>query len=111
MAKCPMFIDYVRECMHEIGVLPPNTLVCCESDRHVDCPFYKTINKIGSFCVYVDKCPVYKKFSIGDFERFMKMANEFCLSENSVNCARCKLRKEGKTPPIDLLADGTSVTE
>lgn len=107
---CPMFIDYCRECFDKIGFLPANTLDYCDTDRHTDCPFFKTINNIGFHCECVEKCPTYKHFGISDFEKFVEITNRYCLSENNVNCERFKLRKEGKEIPLDLLPDGTKLS-
>lgn len=106
---CPMFIDYCRECLNKIDFLPANTLNYCETDRHTDCPFFRTINDAGVHCGYIEKCPAYKHFGVRDFEKFVKMTNQYCLSENNVNCERFKLRKEGREVPSDLLPDGAKI--
>jgi len=103
---CPMYVDYSRECLDKISFSPPNTFEYCETDKHKDCPFFKTINKIGFHCECVEKCPTYKHFGISDFEEFIEIANKYCLNSN-VDCERFKLRKAGKEVPEDLLPDGT----
>jgi len=104
---CPMFIDYSRECLDKISFLPSNTLEYCTTEKYKDCPFFKTINNIGFHCECLEKCPADKQFGISDFEKFVYIANRYCLSENNLNCERFKLRKEGKEVPSDLFPDGT----
>jgi len=109
--NCPLYIDSCRECRDEIGFIPENTLGYCQSEKYKDCPFFKTINKIGIHCECVKKCPTYRHFKIYDFEKFVAMANKYCLSENIPNCERFKLRKAGKDVPEDLLPDGTKLAK
>jgi len=108
--KCPMYVDYARDCVVKIGFLPHTSLDYCETEKHEECPFFRTINNIGLHCEYVHKCPAFKHFGIHDFEQFVEMANKYCLSENKVNCERFKLRKAEKEAPEDLLPDGTKLT-
>jgi hypothetical protein len=49
---------------------------------------------------------MYKHFAIGDFEEFVAITKNYCLSENKVNCKRYQAKKSGKTPPPNLLPDG-----
>ncbi|MCK5579716.1 MAG: hypothetical protein KAJ18_00425 [Candidatus Omnitrophica bacterium] len=103
---CPMFIDNRRECLLKIHFLPTYTLPYCETERHEECPFFKTINKIGNQCDCVDKCALYKHFGAGDFRKFEQLTSDYCLSDNNVNCARFKLNKSGGTVSSTLLPDG-----
>lgn len=105
--NCPMFVDYTRECLDKIGFLPQNTLGYCQTDKHQECPFYKTLNNIGFHCECVKKCDAYKYFGISDFEKFVEMTKRYCLSKNNINCERFKLRKTGEAVPEDLLPDGS----
>lgn len=105
--NCPMFIDYTRTCLDKIGFLPRNTFDYCQSDKHRECPFFKTLNNIGFHCECIENCPAYGYFGISDFRKFIEIANSYCLSENSVNCERFKLRKAGKAVPRGLLPDGS----
>lgn len=109
--ECPMFVDYVRECLDKIDFVPRDTFDYCQTDKFKDCPFFKTINNVGPHCECLVKCPAYKNFNIGDFDRFVEIANRYCLSENNVNCERLKLRKSGKEVPEDLMPDGTRLSE
>jgi len=56
---------------------------------------YKTLKKIDFYCKCIEKCAAYKHFGISDFDKFVRVAGEYCLSENNVNCERYKLRKSG----------------
>jgi len=109
--ECPMYVDYTRECINKIGFLPHNTLEYCTAEKHKDRPFFKTINKIGFHCECLERRPACKQFGISDFEKFVEISEKYCLSENNVNCERFKLRKAGKEVPLNLLPDGTKLTE
>jgi len=104
-----MYVDYTRECLEKIDFLPQNTLAYCETAKHKECPFYRTLNDIGLHCDYVGACAAYKHFGIHDFEQFVKITREYCLSENNVKCERFKLRKAGKAVPEELLPDGNTI--
>jgi hypothetical protein len=102
-----MFVDYVRECMDFITLVKEiNTTLYCASEQYQNCPFYKSIKKIGCVCEMVSVCPMYKNLSIRDFDRFKEICRNYCLSDNNVNCVRYKMRKSGNTPPPDLMPDG-----
>ena len=102
-----MYVDCVRECRYKIGFAPKNTFLYCVTEKFKECPFFKTLNKVGSYCEYVDKCPAYRHLGIGHFETFVEITNKYCLSENNLNCERFKLRKAGKEVSEYLLPDGT----
>ncbi len=105
---CELFVDYTRECIKDIGFIPPaNSYDYCQADKHIECPFFKTIKKIGPHCDCLEKCAAYNHFRIYNFGKFVEIANEYCLTENNVNCARHKMRKSGQTPPENLMPDGS----
>lgn len=106
---CPMYVDYARECRNKVGFLPENTLGYCQTEKYKDCPFFKTINNIGFHCECIEKCDAYRYFKVYDFEKFVAVAEKYCLSTNNVNCERFKLRKAGKEVPADLSPDGTKL--
>ncbi len=106
--KCEMFVDYTRECIKNIGFVPQAyTYDYCQTDKHIECPFFKAIKNIGLHCDCLEKCASYNHFKVYNFEKFIEIANAYCLSENSANCARYKMRKSGQTPPEGLLPDGS----
>lgn len=108
--QCPLFVEFSRECQHEIGFLPLNTGSFCSTDKHKECPFYKAIYKIGYFCRYFKYCPAFDHFKIDNFEKFVSIVNEYCLSrENNKYCARFKLRMRNEMPSDNLLPDGSSL--
>ncbi|MCX5694738.1 MAG: hypothetical protein NT014_06445 [Candidatus Omnitrophica bacterium] len=109
--NCPMHVDYVRECVSFINLIQEtNTTLFCCTEQYENCPFYKTIKKIGYVCKMVNICPIYKDLSINDFARFSEITSKYCLSNNNVNCARFKIKESGKIPPINLMPDGKSVS-
>ena len=107
--ECPFFVDYTRECIKEMAVLPGDTLGFCTSDRYVDCPFFRSIKKIGFVCECVAGCPAYEFLKIGDFKQFLIITSQYCLSENNLNCKRYILRKQGQPVPKELLPDGSKI--
>lgn len=109
--KCPMFIDYTRECLNKVEFLPQNTLAYCETDMHKECPFFRTLNNVGPFCEYIKTCTAYKYFGAGDFEKFVDMTKCYCLTKNNTDCKRYKLRKSGEVVPENLLPDGSSINK
>ncbi|MBU0633948.1 MAG: hypothetical protein KKB82_05680 [Candidatus Omnitrophica bacterium] len=105
--NCPYLIDYVRECMDYIDIVPDvYTLNFCSTQRYEECPFYKFLKKIGPTCELIPICPVYKKLSMRDFNSLVKMNAEYCLNENKVKCRRYVIKQNGKKPHPDLLPDG-----
>lgn len=107
--SCPMYTDYTRGCITEIETTPEASYDFCDSDRYIECPFYRTINNIGVKCEYIKKCPIYAHFQLGKFGEFLKMTKQYCLSENCVKCERYKLKSTGKEVPKDLFPDGSKV--
>ena len=106
-----MFIDFVRECYKKIGYMPNDSYQYCTNESYVDCPFYKKINNIGVSCPNIDKCPIFKRFGMGNFKKFVEITQKYCLSENNTACERYKLKAAGQTPPPNLLPDGSTLEE
>jgi len=105
---CPKFIDFTRECQYEIGVLPLDTRYFCSTYEYRKCPFYKAIHNIGYYCKYLIIYPASEHFKVDNFDEFVQIASEYCLSkENNARCARFKIRRAGKKPPVNLLPDGS----
>jgi hypothetical protein len=108
---CPMFKDYVRECYKKIGYMPQDSYDYCTNESYTKCPFYRKVNNIGVACPNIDKCPIFKMFSMGNFAKFVEITEKYCLSEHSKECARYKIKATGQTPPPTLLPDGASLSE
>ena len=104
--KCPLFIDFVRECRSKVQVLPSDTFLYCVSEQYQKCPFYKTLHKIEPACPNISNCPMYARFELGNFEEFVRMTEKYCLAENMINCQRYILKKSGQVVPQELLPDG-----
>jgi len=118
---CPLYVDFTRECITKFPdflVFP--TFDLCESDNYKECLAYLVVN--SSFnCPYMITCgKEYKKNIpkvvtklLGEKETrdiFYKYTAQYCVSqENYINCAKCKLLSEGKTPPINLFPDGSKI--
>jgi hypothetical protein len=105
--ECPLFVDFTRECIKEVASLPADTLEFCTTERYVDCPFYRSIKKVGFFCECITGCPTYESFKASDFKEFVMMSKRYCLSENNLHCHRYILKKQGKTVPRELRPDGS----
>jgi hypothetical protein len=108
---CPKFVDFTRECVNEIEVIPANTLDLCETEKHKKCPFYLILSGDKNVCENIRKCPAFKKFEMGDFKKFMEMSEKWCVSKNHVACKRYLMKKSGKDVPITLHPDGHTVAE
>lgn len=105
---CPNYIEFERSCQLKLGNITLDTTFFCATSRFKECPFYKTLNNIGYTCYYLKNAPAFDHFPAVDFEKFVEMANKYCLSKkNNKNCARYKLRKKGDHPPSNLLPDGS----
>ncbi|MFH1063357.1 MAG: hypothetical protein V1747_10825 [Candidatus Omnitrophota bacterium] len=107
---CPMYVDYVRECAEVFGNVSReiNTTVrFCVSANHVNCPFFKFSDNPKQYCPGFISCDMCKYFKNTDFENFIKITNDWCLSNKFANCARFRLRKTKTTPPENLMPDGS----
>ena len=59
--SCPLYIDYTRECIREIEIIPNNTLEYCTSSKYKKCPFYRIIKKEKNICECIKKCAAFKQ--------------------------------------------------
>ncbi|MFH1653407.1 MAG: hypothetical protein ABIE74_05065 [Pseudomonadota bacterium] len=110
--QCPLYEDHVRSCVEYIrSVKEISTLGFCVSEKHEECPFYRSIKKIGSVCEMVERCPIFKALSIKDFELFRETTKEYCLSQNNIRCKRYILKKAGKDIPLNLMPDGSKLSD
>ena len=72
-------------------------------------PIYLAINKIGYVCKYFKQCPAFDHFKADNFDIFVDIANDYCLSEkNNLNCKRFRIRKKGDFMPSNLMPDGST---
>jgi hypothetical protein len=108
---CPFFVDSTRECLTRVKFLPADTFGFCATEKYKECPFYRTIKKEGPFCNRIAGCSVFVFFQSQDFEKFVTMTQQYCISTNNVNCKRYRLNKEGKPVPKELLPDGSGYRE
>lgn len=108
--SCPMFVDYVRECSKHIGIVPEvNTVELCTTEKYTTCPFYKSLSKSCPVCELLDRCPIFKELSNKDFDTFVQITEDYCLSEKKMDCERFKIKKSGDKPPPDLMPDGSKL--
>ena len=106
--SCPLYKDFTRECIKDMKELEQiNSFDFCESDGYEDCPTYKIITGKVLPCEFMEKCRKRRDVKDVDFETIKRFANDFCLSENKVNCEVYKLYNSGKNVPDELHPDGT----
>ncbi len=103
---CPKFIDFTRECLEEIKIIPNNTFKYCTTKKHKDCPFFRILNNEKGICEHVKHCYFFNNFEIHDFDGFAKISDEYCTGENHEKCKRYILSKKGEKVPNDLSPEG-----
>jgi hypothetical protein len=118
---CPLYVDFTRECISKFPdflVFP--TFDLCKSDDYKECLAYLIVSSPFN-CSYLITCGnEYKKNIpkiitnlLGEKEIrdiYYRYTTQYCISpENHVTCAKYKLLSEGKTPPITLFPDGSTV--
>ncbi len=106
---CPRFIDNTRECLTEIGLIPGETRAYCASDSYSRCPFYRVIFRQGPCCKYLENCAAYKFLGSHEFEKFVTLANRYCVSGNCQDCERFQLWEARRPVPDNLAPDGTGL--
>lgn len=119
--SCPNYQDYTRNCVKEYPTLVRyESFMKCESEDHQRCIFYHILRS-DYRCKHLDSClkmfpdeiPTFlllisRDRSIYDF--ITKPVRDYCLSkENNQQCARYKIKEEGKQPPQGLNPDGKFV--
>ena len=62
-----------------------------------------------SDCAYLDSCPIFARIESQELQTMWIL--EYCRGGGSSECARLKLKKQGRTVPLDLLPDGSAVDE
>lgn len=109
---CPFFRDYTRMCVSYFkDVRLIGNYDFCLSDQYERCPFYKIMNKIHPVCEFVEHCPMYFHIAETDFDMLIEMTETYCFSGKHVECARYRLRKEGKPVPVELLPSGKRIIQ
>jgi hypothetical protein len=112
--KCPMYVDYVRECANTMGNISREintTVEFCMSKNYINCPFFIFIHKPEIYCKYFITCPCCQYFKNKYFDEFIKMSKAWCLNNDFTNCSRYKIREAGNIPPYNLLPDGNKLEE
>jgi hypothetical protein len=107
---CPIYVDYVRECVFRLNSSLPNemqtTLRFCISGRYEDCPFFRFINKLDNPCPYFNNCNWCDHYATRELDDFLKLTGEWCFFEKFTHCARYKMRESGEVPDDNLHPDG-----
>jgi len=116
-----MYEDYSRGCVDKFpGIMAEMDFkICQSSEGYNKCVIYNFITKSDACCKYIGKCispdnikadeliRVDLEFAEKLVKMLFKIAEEYCTSDNKVNCARYKIFKEGKEAATDLLPNGT----
>jgi hypothetical protein len=107
--SCPLYKDFTRGCVTEFKevVNVANFDFCDSEDGYKICPFYKIINKEVTICENTLFCRKRSHLENLNMETISELSIKYCFSDNRINCAIYRLRKEGKEVPDNLLADGS----
>ncbi len=62
-----------------------------------------------SDCTYLEGCPIFARIESHELRTMWIL--EYCRGGRYSECARLKLKKQGRTVPLDLLPDGSTVGE
>jgi len=62
---------------------------------------------VERICEYFRDCPIFEKFSLESTKNVYIIL--YCKGSKMEECARRKLRKEGKEVPLNLLPDGSTM--
>jgi hypothetical protein len=90
--------------------------VCESPDGYKNCILYKAIIENKPICPVINKCTEhFQKLTVKVILKLMKSdkilktfnLDEYCFSNNYINCARYKCIEDGKKPPNSLRPDGT----
>ncbi len=117
---CPFYEDYTRGCAEKFKVITKFITfeICTAEEDYKKCIFYNTIIENKPICPCLEECGEnFTKFStqliikLIKNDRILKILNldEYCFSDNYVNCFRYKYFNEGKKPPSSLRPDGTKM--
>ncbi len=119
--SCPYFVDFTRDCIKTYpAIIQYKDFSSCESEGYQKCLVYHILHS-DFRCKYLDSC---LNMFPDDIPEFFKLLNQdetiyafvtkptyhYCLSkDNHVQCARYKMKEEGKQPPPGLTPDGQNV--
>ena len=62
-----------------------------------------------SDCAYLEGCPIFARIQSHELRTMWIL--EYCKGGESSQCERLKVKKQGRTVPIDLLPDGSTIDE
>lgn len=112
ISHCPLFVDFTRECISKIDVYPSEIsfemLGFCQSEKHSNCPFYKILKTNEDVCLYIKKCPAFRKFQKKDFDKFVDISNRFCTGGYK-KCLRFQKSQKGEPVPENLHPEGGTI--
>lgn len=110
---CPLYVDYVRECLFQISPLADEmdtTLRFCISGDYETCPFFQAIHNPSSACEHFKKCCFCERYKAGKLDKFVELTDTWCLN-NFTECARHKIWEAGDIPEPRLHPAGHYLTE
>jgi hypothetical protein len=119
--SCPYFVDFTRDCIKTYpAIIQYKDFSACESEGYQKCLIYNILHS-DFRCKYLDSC---LNMFPSEIPEFFKLLNQdktiyafvteptyhYCLSkENNVECARYKMKEEGRQPPPGLTPNGQYV--
>jgi hypothetical protein len=119
--SCPYYIDFTRDCIRTYpAIIQYKDFSACESENYQKCLVYRILQSDFQ-CQYLSTClnmfpkdlPEFFQLLNTDstiYEYVTKPTDTYCLSkERHEQCARYKMRQEGKEPPPGLTPDGQNV--
>jgi hypothetical protein len=119
--SCPHYRDYTRDCIDKFDfVIRYENFKKCESEDYQKCIIYHILRSDFQ-CKYLDSCfkmlpkeiPEMLILMSGDtsvYEFMTKPVHGYCLSkEKYTQCARYKIKEQGKEPSNGLNPDGKNI--
>ncbi len=113
--SCPLYEDFTRTCISQFKALVNfSDFDFCDSEKYVDCIFYKTITYPEKVCTFAKQCiEMHLDIPTGQFQMDInglnQMAKHYCFSENRKNCAIYQRYQSGKEVSPFLHPDGTMI--
>jgi hypothetical protein len=119
--SCPFYEDYTRGCAEKFkGIIYFITYdVCTKEDEYKNCILYNVIVENKPMCPVLEKCTehfqklsmkIIMKLMINDKILEELNLDEYCFSNNYINCARYTIIKSGKKVSDSLRPNGTEMT-
>jgi len=112
---CLLFDGNTRRCEIKFKLLTKDVSIdFCDSDEYSLCPFYKIIVENKSYCDDIEerghrlhRLNSTIRHDTNTYKKIMHLVFDYCLSNDTIHCARKKLKKNGSFIPNSILQDGS----